>query len=126
MAKITWDVNADCPIRDVLDRIGDKWSTLVLHALSDGKRRFSELRRDIPDLSQRMLAQTLRRLEQDGYLTRTVYPTVPPRVEYELTEMGSSLLERVNSIVAWAKEHHARIRASRTKYQNRQAGTAAA
>jgi len=111
--------NENCPIRDVLDRIGDKWSTLVLHALEGDKRRFSQLRRDIPDLSQRMLAQTLRRLEQDGYLTRTVYPSVPPRVDYELTELGRSLLRRVDQLIHWAKDHHDQIRRARISFAER-------
>lgn len=116
MEKGSDDAARDCPIRDVLDRIGDKWCTLVFHALADRKLRFSELRRAIPDLSQRMLAQTLRRLEQDGYLTRTVVPTVPPRVDYELTVMGRSLLERIDSLVDWAKTHHPQIREARATY----------
>lgn len=111
------NLSAECPIRDVLDRIGDKWSTLVLHTLSFGRRRFSELRRDVPDLSQRMLAQTLRHLVQDGYLTRTVYATIPPRVEYELTPLGHSLMERIEMLVVWAKDHHDDIRRARAAYQ---------
>jgi len=85
-----------CPIRDVLDRVGDRWSMLVLCTLAEnGTLRFSALKAKIDDISQRMLAQTLRRLEQDGLLTRTVYPTNPPRVDYELTPLGKSLLDPV-------------------------------
>jgi DNA-binding HxlR family transcriptional regulator len=105
-----------CPIRDVLDRIGDRWTTLVLQALAERTLRFTALRREIPDISQRMLAQTLRRLEQDGYLQRAVYPTIPPRVEYALTPLGRSLLERVDALVAWAAAHHDEIRRARAAY----------
>ena len=90
----------------------------MLYTLSSGQRRFSELRRDVPDLSQRMLAQTLRRLVQDGYLTRTVYATIPPRVEYELTPLGHSLMERIEMLVVWAKDHHDDIRRAREAYQH--------
>ena len=81
-----------CPIRDVLDRIGDQWSLLVLEALDGKTLRFSALLRELDDISKQMLAKTLRNLEQDGYLLRTVYPEVPPRVEYQLTELGKSFL----------------------------------
>src|SRR5580693_9175590 len=91
-----------CPIRDVLDRVGDRWSMLVLCTLAkNGTLRFSALKVQIEDISQRMLAQTLRRLEQDGFLSRTVYPTNPPRVEYALTPLGKSLLEPVWELVRW-------------------------
>lgn len=82
-----------CVIRDVLDRIGDQWSLLVLLALESQTKRFSELMREIDDISKQMLSRTLRRLEQDGFVTRTIYPEVPPRVEYTLTELGRSLLK---------------------------------
>lgn len=98
-----------CPIRDVLDRIGDQWSLLVLEELSTGTRRFSELLRAIGDISKQMLAKTLRRLEMDGYLTRRVYPEVPPRVEYSLTELGQSLLGPLRSLIAWSEDNHRRI-----------------
>lgn len=102
-----------CPVRDVLDRIGDKWSLLILRELQVGTLRFSALRKRIDDISQRMLAQTLRHLEEDGLVAREVFPTVPPSVEYSLTPMGTSLLEPVDALVAWAYRHHATIRASR-------------
>lgn len=105
-----------CPIRDVLDRIGDRWSLLVLHELMPGTKRFTVLKRDIGDISQRMLAQTLRRLEQDGLVSRTVHPVVPPRVDYALTPLGRSLLEPIQALVAWAKTHHDEIQAARAAY----------
>jgi DNA-binding HxlR family transcriptional regulator len=105
-----------CPIRDILDRIGDRWSLLVLWSLSDGSRRFSELLRDIGDISQRMLAQTVRRLEQDGFISRTVTPSVPPRVDYALSPLGRSFLEPLNTLVEWADTHHDDIRSARAAY----------
>jgi len=105
-----------CPIRDILDRIGDRWSMLVLWSLARGTLRFSALKRGIGDISQRMLAQTLRRLEQDGLISRRVYPTVPPRVEYALTPLGRSFLAPLDRLVKWADRNHARIRAARAAY----------
>ncbi len=105
-----------CPVRDVLDCIGDRWSLLALLALSHGTLRFTALKRAIGDISQRMLAQTLRQLEQDGYVSRKVYPTVPPKVEYKLTALGDSLLRRVQPLVEWADENHARVRKARQAY----------
>lgn len=106
-----------CPVRDVLDRIGDRWSMLVLLNLSKGTLRFSALKRAVGDISQRMLAQTLRMLEQDGFLSRAVHPTVPPKVEYTLTPLGESLLDKFEPLVVWAAEHHVKVRAARRKYQ---------
>ncbi len=105
-----------CPVRDVLDCIGDRWSLLALLALANGTLRFTEVKRAIGDISQRMLAQTLRTLERDGYVTREVYPTVPPKVEYTLTELGGSLLGRVKPLIAWADANHARVRRARKAY----------
>jgi DNA-binding HxlR family transcriptional regulator len=105
-----------CPIRDVLDRIGDRWSLLVLQNLSAGTLRFTALKRAIGDISQRMLAQTLRRLEQDGLISRTVHPTTPPRVDYALTGLGRSLLGPIDALVDWAQTHHDAIRAARRAY----------
>jgi len=110
-----------CPVRDVLDCIGDRWSLLALIALARGTLRFTEVKRAIGDISQRMLAQTLRTLEQDGYVTRKVYPTVPPKVEYSLTSLGESLLARVEPLVQWAEENHARVRKARKAYVPREA-----
>jgi DNA-binding HxlR family transcriptional regulator len=110
------DFSASCPVRDVLDRIGDRWTVLVLSELTSGTRRFSELRRTIPDISQRMLSQTLRHLEADGLVARTVYPTIPPRVDYELTALGRSLIVPLRGLVAWAEQNHAAVKAARRVY----------
>lgn len=98
----------DCPIRNILARISDKWSLLVIYTLDNSEKasvRFKELQRQIPDISQKMLTVTLRTLEEDGYVTRTIYPEVPPRVEYKLTERAKSLLPHINSLIGWAKEN---------------------
>lgn len=113
------DFAPQCPVRDVLDRFGDRWSILILLTLSDGKMRFMELLRAIPDISQRMLAKSLRTLEEDGFVSRRVFPTVPPRVDYELTVMGESLMTQVRALVAWAKDHHDKIRESRMMMKER-------
>ena len=106
-----------CPIRDILDRIGDRWSLLVLWMLNQGPHRFSELRRRIGDVSQRTLAQTLRRLEQDGFVSRTVTATVPPRVDYELTTLGRSFMGPMGILIDWADSNHDAVRAARAAYQ---------
>lgn len=98
----------DCPIRNILARISDKWSLLVIFTLEKEEKaavRFKELQRAIPDISQKMLTVTLRTLEEDGYVTRTVYPEVPPRVEYVLTARAKSLLPLVNALIEWALEN---------------------
>lgn len=122
----TWDGElADCPVRDVIDRVGDKWSVLLLLMLSDGPCRFMALRRALPDISQRMLTKSLRQLERDGLVSRTVYPTKPPRVDYALTAVGRSLHETLGGLVRWADEHHAAIRRSRAEFDEREAELAA-
>lgn len=105
-----------CPIRGVLDKLGDKWSMLLVLELSAGPQRFSELRRKIPDISQKMLTQTLRTLQRDGLVAREVFPTVPPAVSYRLTPMGESLLEPFGALVAWADRHHPAIQSSRAQF----------
>ena len=105
-----------CPIRGVLDCIGDRWSVLALAALSRGTLRFTEVKRVIGDVSQRVLAQTLRKLERDGYVSRQVYPTVPPKVEYTLTPLGRSLVAKVKILVKWAKKNGDQVIAARTAY----------
>jgi DNA-binding HxlR family transcriptional regulator len=105
-----------CEIRDLLDRLGDKWSLLVVELLGGGTRRFSELRREIDGISQRMLTLTLRQLERDGLVTRTVHPVVPPRVDYELTGLGASLLDAVAPLVDWARCHREDIAGARSGY----------
>lgn len=96
-----------CPIRNVLARVGDKWSMLVMHTLTTGKRpmRFSELQRSIPDISQKVLTKTLRTMEDDGFLMRTVFPEVPPRVEYQITDRGASFMEACKPVLWWAVEN---------------------
>ena len=101
-----------CPVRNILARLCDKWALLVLYLLArsqTGKLRFTELRQAMPDISQKMLATTLRTLEEDGYLTRQVYPEVPPRVEYSLTSRAQSLLACIDPLVAWANANMADI-----------------
>ncbi|MFC0038969.1 winged helix-turn-helix transcriptional regulator [Actinomadura rayongensis] len=100
-------------IREVLDRIGDKWTMLIVSTLDAGPLRYSDVQASIPGISQRMLTQTLKHLERDGMLVRTAYPEVPPRVEYELTELGRSLMEAVMAMAAWAAAHHREIAANR-------------
>jgi DNA-binding HxlR family transcriptional regulator len=99
-----------------LDRIGDRWTVLVIGALIEGPHRFSSVARRVDGISQKMLTQTLRGLERDGLVERTIYPEVPPRVEYELTESGRSLSEPLASLEAWAKEHMAMVLQSRAHY----------
>ena len=110
-----------CPIRDVLDRIGDQWSFLILQNLDGGALRFTQLKRAVGDISQRMLAQTLRRLEQDGLVSRTVFPTAPPRVDYALTPLGRSLMQPLGALVAWAEASQPQVRAARAAYQRPEA-----
>jgi DNA-binding HxlR family transcriptional regulator len=110
---------AACAARDLLDRLADKWSLLVVELLGPGPRRFTELRREIDGISQRMLTLTLRNLERDGLVRRTVYPVVPPRVDYELTMPGASLLAAVQPLRAWVRAHHDSVAAARTSYDTR-------
>lgn len=107
---------ADCPVRDVMDNISGKWSLLMMLELSAGPRRFGELRRKVPDISQRMLTQTLRDLQRDGYVMRTVFPTQPPSVEYRLTDLGESFMKPIAALVDWAEDNHDRIRRSRAEF----------
>ena len=110
-------VPEDCrAVSEVLDRVGDKWSVLVVATLGEGPRRFNELRRAIASISQRMLTLTLRGLERDGLVTRTMFPTIPPRVDYELTELGCSLLTPVNALGAWARQHRQKIQEARAHF----------
>src|ERR1700729_3301010 len=111
---------ADCrAISDILARIGDKWSVLVVTRLGDKPMRFNELRRSIGGISQRMLTLTLRGLERDGLLTRTVFPTIPPRVDYALTQLGRSLRCAVEPLGSWARAHVADIHKAREKFDGR-------
>ncbi|MEV0941651.1 winged helix-turn-helix transcriptional regulator [Micromonospora wenchangensis] len=109
---------AGCATRRILDRIGDRWTVLIVGILGDGDARFSELRRRIDGISQKMLTQTLRGLERDGLVRRTVYPEVPVRVEYALTEAGWTLLEPLRALQIWSIEHLSDIAASQDAYDN--------
>ena len=110
-----------CPARNVLDRFGDKWSTLVILVLNEEEKlRFNELHKVIGDISQKMLTVTLRNLEADGLASRKVYPEIPPRVEYKLTPLGKSLVPHISSLLKWADQNFSSIMASRSKYNKRQ------
>lgn len=110
-------------IREVLDRVGDKWSLLVVSTLREQRLRFTELQRHIPGISQRMLTLTLRQLERDGLITRTVFAEVPPRVEYELTELGGTLIEHAIALGSWAIDNRARIESARAAYDEARAAS---
>jgi DNA-binding HxlR family transcriptional regulator len=112
-------------VREVLNRVGDKWSVQVVGLLGVGKRRFSELRRGIEGISQRMLTLTLKGLERDGLITRTAYPTIPPRVEYELTKLGRSLLIPITGLGDWAGQNREKIQIARDRYDTQLAKKAA-
>src|SRR5436853_7916433 len=110
-------VAEDCrAVSEVLARVGDKWTVLVVSTLGDGPKRFNELRRSLGSISQRMLTLTLRGLERDGLVTRTLFPTIPPRVDYALTELGRSLLEPVSRLGLWARQNRAAIEAARRRF----------
>src|SRR6188768_1890715 len=110
-------VPEDCrAVSEVLSRVGDKWTILVVVELGQGARRFNEIRRALGSISQRMLTLTLRGLERDGLVTRTVFPTIPPKVEYELTKLGRSLLEPVSGVGLWARQNRAAIAEARQRF----------
>ena len=112
-----WDPYArDCPSRVVLDRIGDRWTVLLVGAHADGPRRFGELARDVDGISQKMLTQTLRSLERDGLVLRTMTPQIPPRVDYELTAAGQSLRAPLKALEDWTKQHMASVLEARDVY----------
>jgi DNA-binding HxlR family transcriptional regulator len=112
--------SADCrAVSSVLARVGDKWSVLIIVRLGDGPKRFNEIKRMVGGISQRMLTLTLRGLERDGLVTRTVYPTIPPRVDYELTTLGSSLWEAVQPLGQWAQGHVGHIHRARDKFDKK-------
>jgi len=107
----------DCrAVSEVLARVGDKWTVLVVWTLGDGSKRFNELRKALGSISQRMLTLTLRALERDGLVTRTVFPTIPPRVDYELTELGRSLLDPVSELGSWARKNRPAIENARHRF----------
>ncbi len=111
--------DATCRVREILDRVGDKWTLAVVSELGRGSQRFTELRRAVPGISQRMLTATLRGLERDGLVRRTVHPVVPPRVDYELTELGRTLLDTAWALMSWALEHMDQIDDARQQYDER-------
>jgi DNA-binding HxlR family transcriptional regulator len=115
------DRNApDCrAVHSVLARVGDKWSVMIIVLLGDGPKRFNEIRRAVSGISQRMLTLTLRGLERDGLVTRTQFPTIPPRVDYELTRLGHSLLEAVKPLSIWAQAHVKHIGRSQAEFEKR-------
>lgn len=108
-----------CDVREVLDLVADKWSLFIVSNLSDGPRRFTELKRVVDGVSQRMLTVTLRRLERDGIVTRTVHAVMPPHVTYELTPLGTSLLRAAAPLIAWSNGHLAEIAIARAGYDQR-------
>jgi DNA-binding HxlR family transcriptional regulator len=119
MLKVTVDayISADdCPFRNVLDKVGDKWSFLIFAVLEDGPKRFNEVERLIGDISHRVLARKRRDLEREGYLSRTVRATSPPHVEYALTELGRSLLEPIKNFLAWAQNTFPQVQKARAAY----------
>jgi DNA-binding HxlR family transcriptional regulator len=112
--------HADClGVASILARVGDKWSVMVIMTLFDGPKRFNEIKRLIGGVSQRMLTLTLRGLERDGLVTRTIFPTIPPRVDYELTDLGRGLSEPVMSLGQWAKMHRSEIETARDRFDGR-------
>ncbi|MFW6722424.1 winged helix-turn-helix transcriptional regulator [Streptomyces sp. MAR4 CNY-716] len=114
----------DCPTNQLLGRLSDKWVSLVVASLSGGPRRYSDLRRKIAGVSPKMLTQTLRTLERDGILTRAVTPSVPVRVDYELTSLGRSLAGLLTAVKDWAEEHIEEVHAARERYEAQEAGAA--
>jgi DNA-binding HxlR family transcriptional regulator len=107
---------SDCPVRGVLDKISDKWSMLLVMTLASGPKRFNQLRRDVPDISQKMLTQTLRDLQRDGMVARRVFDTKPPSVEYRLTALGESIIVPFGHLIRWAGENHPQINQARVEF----------
>jgi DNA-binding HxlR family transcriptional regulator len=108
-----------CRVREILERVGDKWSLFVISCLGDGPKRFTALKRSVDGISQRMLTVTLRGLERDGIVSRTMYPVMPPRVDYELTPLGRTLLDAVGALMTWADAHLDEVDAARAAYDAR-------
>ncbi len=111
---------SNCPVRDLISQIGGKWSVLLLETLAKRPYRFGELRRLVPDISQRMLTQTLRDLQRDGYVDREVFPTKPPSVEYRMTALGHSLYEPLALLLNWAEANHEAVKAARARFDQSQ------
>ena len=122
--KYPWNVfSSHCPTRQVLDRIADKWTVLIIRRLSDGTLRFAQLRRAVDGISQKVLTNTLRGLERDGIVTRRIYASVPPRVEYSLTDLGRSLCDLVEAICCWAEANIEQVQVARAVYDGANAAT---
>lgn len=115
-SRLEFSDPSQCPVRNVLDQLASKWSVLILTTLAERPYRFGELKREIGDISQRMLTQTLRDLQADGLIERTVFPTTPPSVEYKLTPLGKSFLEPLSAVVDWAFKNHPAIREARKEF----------
>jgi DNA-binding HxlR family transcriptional regulator len=118
---VDWPHPENCTARDVLDRVGDRWTVYVVAQLGTGTMRFTEIRRSVEGISQRMLTVTLRALERDGLVERHMYPVIPPRVDYSLTDQGRSLLDVVGALVEWSAEHTNDILAARERYDSARA-----
>lgn len=118
LMKTKYPDPSQCPVRNVLDQLADKWSVLIVTTLAERPYRFGELKREISDISQRMLTQTLRDLQADGLIEREVFPTTPPSVEYRLSPMGRSFLVPLSALVDWAFTHHPAIREARAEFAN--------
>ena len=117
------DRSEDCrAVSDILQRIGDKWTVLVVGKLGNGPMRFNELREAVGGISQKMLTTTLRGLQRDGFITRTVFPTIPPRVDYALTDLGRELLVPVNALGEWARKNTARVNEARARFDAAETG----
>lgn len=110
------NAGTDCPVRSILDRVGGKWTALVISNLAEGPVRFTELKRRVERISPRMLTESLRGFERDRIVSRTVYPTIPPRVDYALTPLGETLLEPVQALVRWALDHRGQVASARERY----------
>lgn len=117
MKPVHSEIEHDCrPVGEILNQIGGKWTVLIINLLSDGPKRFSEIRRQIGGISQKVLTATLRELEMDGFVTRTVTPSIPPRVDYELTELGHDLQKPLNMLGQWALDNRPRVLEARGRY----------
>jgi DNA-binding HxlR family transcriptional regulator len=126
MLKVTvdnYETAKDCPFRNVLDQVGDKWSFLIFAVLEDGPKRFNEIKRLVGDISHRVLTRKLRELERDGYVSRTVHPVRPPKVEYELTPLGRSLLKPIKQFLKWTLDAFPRIQRAREAFDRSAPGS---
>jgi DNA-binding HxlR family transcriptional regulator len=125
LAVDSYEQATDCPFRNVLDKVGDKWSFLLLAVLEDGPKRFNEIKRLVGDISHRVLTRKLRELERDGYVSRTVHPVRPPKVEYELTTLGHSLLTPIKQFLTWTIQAFPEVKRAREVFDRSQARSGA-